>query len=297
MTRLRRSRLLPLALWLTTRTLATVSPTLAGRPAALLWFVPWQRRRPVSDAWLSGTRHHRLAVGGHDIDVHEAGTGPTALLVHGWAVDAGTLRPMFDALVADGWRVLAVDLPAHGRTPGLLTDAPAQAAVVRELLERYAVRAVVAHSLGSLATAMAIAGGPTALRRVVLLAPAVRLESALERFLVELRLPPGVARGLGRRIERRFGSDVWSDVATDRNLAGSDLPGLVVHDEEDRRAPLAEARSLVAGWPGARLVATRGLGHNRLLTDPGVVAEVVRHLDGAHDDQPGSPVVVRNSRP
>ncbi|WP_052668346.1 alpha/beta fold hydrolase [Nitriliruptor alkaliphilus] len=297
MRRLRRSRLVPLALWLTTRTLASVAPALAGHPATLLWFVPWQRRRPRADAWTPVTRHHRLTVDGHHVDVHEAGTGPTVLLVHGWATDAGTWRSMSDALVADGWRVLAVDLPAHGRTPGLRTDAPAQAVVIRGLLERYAVRAVVAHSLGSLATAMAVAGGPTELRRVVLLAPAVRLETALRRFLVELRLPAGVARSLGHRIERRFGTDVWTDVATDRNLADSDLPGLVVHDEEDRRAPLDEARSLVAAWPGADLVVTRGLGHNRLLADPDVVTQVVQHLDGARGDQTGSPVVVRSRRP
>ena len=36
--------------------------------------------------------------------------------------------------------------------------------------------------------------------------------------------------------------------------------------------PFVEGRNIAADWPGARLHATRGLGHNRILRD----AEVVR---------------------
>lgn len=275
MTTLRRSTLFARALWLATRTASVVSPVLAGRGATLLWFVPWQRTAPADTVWPPTTRHHRIVAAGHVVDVHEFGAGPTVLLVHGWSDHAGSLLPLAEALAAAGRRVVAVDLPAHGDTPGLRTDVRNQAAVVHDLLTRYDVGAVVAHSLGSAATALALRTGPSAVQRAVLIAPAVRLESAVQRFLVELQLPAALEPELRRRIERLFGADVWTDVATDHNLAASGVSGLVIHDEDDRRAPIAEARQLVASWPGAELEVTRGLGHVRLLADPGVVARVV----------------------
>lgn len=273
--RLRRSRALPRLLWLATRAAAPLSTTVAGYGASLLWFVPWQRSRPGDQAWPAGARHHRTTVAGRPVDLHEAGAGPTVLLVHGWSDHAGSFRPLVDAFTGAGWRVVAVDLPGHGDTPGFRTDLPMQAAVVGELMAREEPSVVVAHSLGAAATALALRDDPSGVRRVVLLAPAVRLGSAVRRFLEEVRLPGGVEAGLRHRIERRFGPDIWSDTATDRNLAASGLSGLVIHDVADRRAPIEEARALAAAWTGGELHTTHGLGHRRLLADPAVVARVV----------------------
>jgi hypothetical protein len=38
--------------------------------------------------------------------------------------------------------------------------------------------------------------------------------------------------------------------------------------------------AVAEAWPGARLVATDGLGHHRVLADPGVVEAVVAHIAG-----------------
>jgi pimeloyl-ACP methyl ester carboxylesterase len=274
-TRLRRSRVLPRILWLATRAAAPLSTTVAGYGASLLWFVPWQRSASEAATWPPDVRHHRTTIAGHPADLHEVGTGPTVLLVHGWSDDAGAFRPMVDAFTRSGWRVVAVDLPAHGDVPGLRTDLPMQAAVVGALIAREEPSVVVAHSLGAAATALALREHRSGVRGVVLLAPAVRLGSAVRRFLEEVRLPDSVEAGLRRRIERRFGPDIWTDTATDRNLAATGLPGLVIHDVGDRRAPIEEARTLVRAWPGGELHTTRGLGHRRLLADPTVVTRVV----------------------
>lgn len=295
MSRVRRSRLLPRVLWLAARATAPVSRRVAGRLAFWLWHVPWQRSGLAPTT--AGGRHHRLTVGGRGIEVVERGTGPTALLVHGWADHAASWDPVADALVTAGWRVVAVDLPAHGGTPGVRSDVIVQSSAVSALLTRFEVRAVVAHSLGAMATARALrAGGGDGVERAVFLAPIVRLDPVIATFLRETRLPAALEAPLRRCIERRFGPDVWDDVATDRNLAGSRRPGLIIHDEQDRRAAVDGARTLVDAWPGARLHTTSGLGHRRLLSDPDVVARTVaavtsgRSADGTArtDDLGGS---------
>src|SRR5258706_2547887 len=46
------------------------------------------------------------------------GAGPTVLLVHGWNGAAAQLAPFVAPLVAAGYRVVAFDQPAHGRSRG-----------------------------------------------------------------------------------------------------------------------------------------------------------------------------------
>ena len=54
---------------------------------------------------------------------------------------------------------------------------------------------------------------------------------------------------------------------------------LVLHDEDDEIIPIfAEGKQIVADWPGARLQATRGLGHNRILRDADVVQAAVAFI-------------------
>ncbi|MFW6193451.1 MAG: alpha/beta hydrolase [Gemmatimonadota bacterium] len=48
--------------------------------------------------------------------------GPTVLLVHGWSSHTGHMTGFVDPLLRRGFRVVAFDGPAHGRSPGARTD-------------------------------------------------------------------------------------------------------------------------------------------------------------------------------
>src|SRR3546814_9590713 len=60
-------------------------------------------------------------------------------------------------------------------------------------------------------------------------------------------------------------------------------PALIVHDLADREVPWEEGERYARFWHDSRLLSTQGLGHNRIVDDPGVIAAAVRFL-------PGSPV-------
>jgi hypothetical protein len=51
-----------------------------------------------------------------------------------------------------------------------------------------------------------------------------------------------------------------------------------VHDRLDREVSFTHAERLADAWRQARLHATEGLGHRRILRDDGVVAEVVEFV-------------------
>jgi len=282
------SRLQRADLWLTwsaTRRLGAVSAALARPFVTRLWFMPWKTTTSATAAereagWLAGTEPLRLRAGRRRVTGFAAGAGPTVLLVHGWGDHAARMGGFVGPLVAAGFRVVAIDLPGHGPGRPRRTDIPTQAAAIRAVADALGgVHAVIGHSLGATVTIMALRDGLAA-ESVVLLAPAVRLDHAVERFREMLAVPDPAIRGLRRGIERRFGATVWDDYAADTVAATLEQRALLVHDAADTQVDLADGRRLAAAWPGARLLETSGLGHQRILRDPAVVSAAVEFVAG-----------------
>jgi pimeloyl-ACP methyl ester carboxylesterase len=91
--------------------------------------------------------------------VHEAGTGPrTAILVHGIMSDHRAWHRVGQELVDQGFRIIAVDLAGHGRSPRSRRYSPrAWADDVVETLEPLLTSrpdVIMGHSLGALVASM-----------------------------------------------------------------------------------------------------------------------------------------------
>ena len=121
-------------------------------------------------------------------DVVEA---PTIVLVHGVMGWWKTWWRVGPALAERGWRVLAVDLRAHGQSPpgepGTIDDL---AADLEAAIERHAstpVDAIVGHSLGAAVTQLLAWRRPDIARRLVLEDPPGILRHDDSEFLDRLR--------------------------------------------------------------------------------------------------------------
>lgn len=204
---------------------------------------------------------------------------PRVLLTHGWAGDAQQMRALGDALAAAGFDPVLLDLPAHGASEGTRASLPQW---VRALFAASAGlgpwHGAVAHSLGALAVGHAAARG-LAVGRLALLAPSPPPALFLRWFAAGLGLTDALAERMEQAIVRREGVGVEQFAPP---WLGPRLlqPTLVVHDHDDRTAPLATGRALAQALPQAQLLITRGLGHRRLLDDAAVGAAVLHHLRG-----------------
>lgn len=274
------------ATWLATRAAGSYSVALGGWFAERLWFTPWRadaspRARLRQDKWLEGTTRLSIPFGPLRLAGFEAGSGPTVLLVHGWGERAASLGAFVAPLVEAGYRVVGVDLPAHGKSPGRRTDLPEQAAALRAAADHLGgIHGIVAHSMGGFATTMALHDGLRA-EAVTLIAPAVSLRGALARFTPMYKIPAKATAGLHAAIERRFGRDAWEFFAGDRMATDLDVPALILHDRDDPQVDHSDAVLLSEAWPGSRLVTTEELGHMRILRDPQVIAGVTEFLSRA----------------
>ncbi len=251
------------------------APAVGAQWATELWCTP-----PVVDASL------RMPPGvpesepveaywsGHRVAGEAWGQGPAVYLVHGWGGCRAHLGVFVKPLVAAGHRVIAFDLPAHndsdtgalaaGRTH-LVECAEAVSAFIRT---HGPARAIVAHSLGAKAAALALTRGAE-IDRLVFLAPMGDFDFYLDMFAERHGFGPRIRDGLHRRLAKRIEMPLHE---TDLGVIGATLvsptPLLVIHDPDDPDAPYRFSKEFIGDWPGAELVTTRGLGrlaHYRIL--------------------------------
>jgi pimeloyl-ACP methyl ester carboxylesterase len=251
--------------------------------AAALWFerlilTPslYPGLRDGEDPAPDGT-HTRLPYGNGWLSVWSWGDGPVVLLMHGWGGRAVHLQEFVDPLLAEGFRVVAFDAPAHGRSDGVRTNLiECTGAVLQVAGSVGSIHGIIAHSFGSPTAAMAVRHGLKVNKMVFIGAPQSigKLTHGIARII---GLPAKVPQRTQERIESRLGISM-EDLETDRVLASADVPLLVFHDEEDRDVPWEDAQAIVRAVKEANLVTTTGLGHRRIIQDAEVVQQAVDFL-------------------
>ncbi|GAB2793672.1 pimeloyl-ACP methyl ester carboxylesterase [Hymenobacter luteus] len=268
------------------RLLAAISTELAFGAAWKLFTSP--RRLPEKKwepAALVGARHFGVATARGHVAAYEWNPAGhrTVLLVHGWEHRASFWGYMARELAAAGFRVVALDAPAHGASAGTRVTLPAYARAVEAVADELGeVYGVVAHSLGGAATA----GVPVrfnkekggVLPRLVLLAVPGSTTAVARRFAQLLQLPAAVVARMNRYVREQHGRDAesFSLIHTGRTLPVG--RALLLHDHDDESIPFAEAQEIAVNWPGLNFRPTTGLGHNRIMRDPAVIRQVTEFL-------------------
>lgn len=259
------------------------TPGLAARFLALLFLTPERHRTPERErAWLqSAVRTTLERSDGVDLPVYTWGSpGPVALLVHGWAGRGSQLGAFVQPLLDQGFQVVAFDAPGHGRAEGRQSSLPVVAQAVADVAAHVGpIHTVVAHSMGTACTSIAVHRG-LQVQRLVYLSPPVNPGGFLHRAGAWLGFGPGIADRTQALVERRFAVR-FHDAHGETLAPHMDTPLLIVHDRDDTDVALSEAQQLAGLWPDAELVVTEGLGHTYILRAPAVVAQAVAFVAGA----------------
>ncbi|MDH4094304.1 MAG: lysophospholipase [Betaproteobacteria bacterium] len=264
------------------RTSSLLAPGLAGLWAERLFLTPPQPLYPSAEVFdLLDARQSYLQHRGRHIAMWHWGAkdAPAVLLAHGWGGRATQMRRFVAPLLAAGYRVIAYDQPAHGLSDGRLTGLPDFADVLDAVARHHGgVRAVITHSLGGPAAAVAMARG-LRLERAVLVSPPSDLVGYSRRFARWFAIPERVRRRMQAAIEERFGVR-WADLELARVAPHVDAEALVIHDRQDGVIPWRQGAAVARQWRGARLLSTQGLGHGRILQDEGVARAAADFIAG-----------------
>jgi len=276
-------------LWFRTgfRLMGAMAPDAAASVAHRLFFTPRRARvRAEERSALARGERFSFEVAGRNVVARAWGEGPTVLLAHGWGGHAGQMTSLADAVVAAGYRAVAIDFTGHGESEGRLSSLVHFAwALERAAALFKPLHGVVAHSLGAAAVTFAMSRG---LRpaRVVFFAPATEFETMWAYF----RSQVGVSNAVWQKMQER--AKGWIDMSFDEIQAvhlapNMTAPLLILHDAGDREIPFEHSEKMVHVWsgaesaPGIQLVRTERLGHVRILHDAHAIDAAVSFLRGA----------------
>ncbi len=252
---------------------ALLFPDFAGGVAERLFLTPPRPRDAAASALdLIDARSSVLQHKGRHISMWRWGErdAPAVVLAHGWGGHAAQMRAFVFPLLRSGFRVIVYDQPAHGLSEGRLTGLPDFADVLAEVACHHGeVRAVIGHSLGATAAALALAWHKVELKKIVLVSPPSDMDGYSRRFARWHWMPESVRRAMQVAIEERYGRR-WEELELARVASRLDAAALVIHDRDDRVVPWQHGAALANQWPGARLITTEGLGHRRILADEAV---------------------------
>jgi pimeloyl-ACP methyl ester carboxylesterase len=256
------------------------APDLSGRVALSIFSKPIRFKSSASEIECRDKSWQKvIVVNGLRIMTYQWGRGDRqVLLLHGWAGRATQFHVIIEELVAKGFRVVALDLPAHGlsegQTTNLLEIGPVICAVEHEFGK---FDQVITHSFGGLCALYASSVG-LYLKRLVSIAIPANPNLVLDEFLGKINALPITKEAMLKRVEQLFGVSFLDFGGCQMAGKSAEFPMLIVHDEHDRESSFEHARALLLVKPDAELVATKGLGHNRILRDRQVIVGIIEWM-------------------
>ena len=213
-----------------------------------------------------------------------APTAPVILFSHGWGGRGAQFRAFVPALLDAGYQVIVFDHIGHGHSGGeyssLVDFWRGMENVLHELdAHGLKVHGLIGHSLGGAAIASALRGLPQAAdMRVVLIAPPASVIRYSKFFARYLGISERSRDAMQWRFEQHTGV-AWQTFELPHSVDRIAAKALIIHDRDDRDVGIDSGLAIARAWPDARFLATRRLGHNRILRDRKVIANSIDFLD------------------
>jgi len=200
---------------------------------------------------------------------------PIVLLVHGWSTTVRSMSHFLDALIKEGYQVIAYDALRHGKSKGELSDLANWADSVYTVMKHIGpVECIIAHSFGGAAVTVASKRGLET-KKLIFIAPIHNAISIAHHFSKKLGIPEYIINGMmdytwqhNAGNFEKYGKD-WQDIFE----SNFHVPTLVFHDEQDREVGIEHSRELCEKWTWTTLKPTKGLGHRKILDDQNIIRE------------------------
>ncbi len=212
---------------------------------------------------------------------------PVVGIVHGWEFQAGRMGRFVQPLVNAGYRVVALDLPAHGASGGqLLNIGDGALALAAACAGAGEVVSVIGHSFGGLvALWFAAQHPPASLTSVVTLASGTGAEYMTASLARAENWDAAHERAYRDAFAARFGNPP-AFFSVERFGRHVRVPALVIQDQRDAFFPFEVSDRILSSLPAARRLATRGLGHVAITRDAEVIAATIRHIQAPRSAEP-----------
>jgi pimeloyl-ACP methyl ester carboxylesterase len=209
------------------------------------------------------------------IQTYKWGNGPNRILfLHGWQSHSYRWKKYIDSFDKSKFSVYAMDAPAHGQSGGRLLSVPSYSDAVAQFIERVGgFDTVVGHSMGCFSALYTFHRVPYMTpKKLILLASPGEAQEFFEHYRTLLSLSERTSKLVLSEFERVF-QKTPEEFSAPLFARGLDIPGLLIHDEEDKDTEVEHSKRIHASWKNSKLIVTKGLGHN--LRSEAIVSKVV----------------------
>jgi pimeloyl-ACP methyl ester carboxylesterase len=231
---------------------------------------PRRRARPRIAEPFRDAEHFQVETPRGKLAAWRLGAGPAVLCVHGWEDDNALWGPLAGALSHMGVATAAFDLPGHGFSEGEACGpfiaGEAVAAVAAKLGP---IDAVVTHSFGGPATAIALSQGLD-VGRVVLISPPLGRNRRWSKYAADQGISPEIVKRAREIYAAESGNFEFLDIAPQLKAKA-----LIIHSADDEQVDWEQGRAIADAWPGAEFSLCDGLGHRLIAQDASVIDRVV----------------------
>jgi pimeloyl-ACP methyl ester carboxylesterase len=228
--------------------------------------------------FLQSALHKTFDVNGTKLQSYRWGHGDrNVIFLHGWASNSFRWRHYLSYFPADQFSIYAIDASAHGLSMGSIANVLLFKAALGALVNDIgSVESIVGHSVGGMATIFYLSESPEAnIHGCVIMAAPGEVEDFITFFSNTLSINAEIQASIREYFRSFVGED--PDYFSAARFAGSiQVPALIIHDLEDKDAPVYYAKKLDSAWPKSKLILTEGLGHH--LRDEQVYSLVANHI-------------------
>lgn len=244
--------------------LAHLSPEKAGRVAFQLFCSPREGRNlnKKEQRFLDQAEQVELQLG--DIVIRSyvwVGGKQKVLLAHGYESNSARWRALVPFLVRNGYTVIAIDAPAHGQSSNDTVNGVLYAQSLELAIHHFSPQFAIGHSFGGMSLAYYFSTFEyQSINKLILMATPSRLRIVINLFYETLGMSTKSRQAMEDHFNNHFGFSI--DVFTvGEFIKQCEIPGLIIHDEEDTVAPIQEAHHIKESWQISDLFITKGLGH------------------------------------
>ncbi len=204
----------------------------------------------------------------------------TILLVHGWDAMALDFYKMIPALIEAGYRVIAIDGPAHGGSEGESSSLLHFKEAMVELIDKIGTPyAIIGHSMGGGASAYMLMEYDIIINRFVMIAIPISSKKFFDEVFDLLKIPLKMQQILLRGMEEEYNVPIES-----LNLANRKEPikadkVIMIYDEDDEIVPAKDILHFLSKRPEIKSLNAKGTGHNTIIRSKKVIDEILLFLE------------------
>ncbi|PZW38555.1 pimeloyl-ACP methyl ester carboxylesterase [Mesonia algae] len=240
-----------------------IQPQKAASKAFYLFCSPRRGRvKPEQEDFLNNAKAEVFNFQNKKIQTYRwPGSKKRILLVHGWESNTHRWEEFIKKLQKEDYDIFAFDAPAHGYSEGKIINVPLYASALQEMVNQITPSIIVGHSIGAMTTVFHQHQYNNNVEKLVLLGPPSELSSIMDDYQKILKLKPRVMKSLEDYFHQQLGYR-FKEFSIAKFAKAIRQPGLIIHDEYDKIAPISASKAINNEWKNSKLIITEGAGHS-----------------------------------